>query len=625
MTAPTVTARGSQLVQWEALGRNLFARNVWLLTAFVTTVMPVLSTFPGDERRPLPSIAAGLVSTVAMLVVAWCGGVLLRRAPLGPALVAVGVLVVALAGAVRGWVLQWWLVTWGMSATGWDGYRYRVLGAVIAVVTFTVLGAMVKMGVDNHRRRVAELQATQESLTMVLRQAEGQAQSDQGTALVDVTSYLKEQLDQVAVSSPDVAVKSLDYIAEAVVRPLSHELAATVPSWRPPEPSSLKRTVSLSQVLADIASPAYINPLGPAVVWLIVTPQSSDTLGWGRAILMHVTASGLLFAGLSLLRRLPAGAVPGKTAPVRLAALGLLMMLVCVPAGISSWLFSPPPVKGVYAVYMIVVMPAVALLFSVWGATRAQQRAMDANLQALVDQTAWWVARTRLVLWWQNGALARAMHGPVQSVIHAAAHRLRVATQSGDGNPQLVRKTLAEVSNALASAVMAERVPGRLQEELTEMAAVWMPLVTIQVEVNESSAVLIDSDPVGAEITADVAAEAISNAVRHGGARFVSVTVEVFEARDVLLVVTDDGAGWQTTPRSAGGSATDFEGAEGVEDAAIAWSGGLGTAQLDTCALEWTYHRGVGAGDGNQLSVRLPLVPLADTAIPLPLNPRLRH
>lgn len=604
MVASTVTARGSQPLPWDRLGRSLFARNVWLLTAFVTTVLPALSTFPGDERRPMLSVAGGFVSSVAMLLVAWCGGfLLLRRAPVGPAFVAVGVMVVALAGAVRGWVLQWWLVTWGMSSPGLDGYRYRVLGAVIAVLTFTVLGAMVKTGVDNHRHRVAELHATQQSLTMVLRQAEGQAQTDQGRAIAHITSYVKEQLDQVAASSPEVVEKSLDHIAGVVVRPLSHDLAAAVPTWQPPDPSALKSTVSWSQVWADIASPAYINPLGPAVVWLIVTPQTSYALGWGWAILMHVTASALIYAGLSLLRRLPGGALPGKTAPARLAFLGLLMMLACLPAAISNWLFSPPPVKGVYALYMIVAIPAVALMFSFWGATRAQQHAMDASLQALVDQTRWWVTRARLVLWWQNGALARALHGPVQSVIHAAAQRVRVAVQSGAADPPFVRDTLAEVSSALTSAVVTERDPGRLREELTDVAAVWLPLVTIQVEVDDSSAELIDSDPVGAEITADIAAEAISKAIRHGGARVVSVTVEALEARDVLLVVADDGTGWQISPREAGENMAGYQGAR------VASSGGLGTAQLDTCALEWTYHRGADAGGGNRLEVRLPLVP----------------
>ena len=80
-----------------------------------------------------------------------------------------------------------------------------------------------------------------------------------------------------------------------------------------------------------------------------------------------------------------------------------------------------------------------------------------------------------------------------------------------------------------------------------------------------------------------IVAEAVSNAVRHGGAQHVQIAVALVDERTVEVDVVDDGTGLATPA--------------GV---------GLGTTQVDMSALSWDFTGGPGE---NRLRAELPLIP----------------
>ena len=216
--------------RWEALGEALTAKRLWLLIAAFEMALTLLSTLPGDVRKPILNLTAGFVSSAALLVVVGCGWFVLLRHLTGIARVGAAVPVFIAAAGMRGYVLQWLLVAWGISQPGVDRHRYRVFVSVVVVLTGALVGGLVKVTVDEHRRRLEHLDALQAQLSLVLKQSEVRLRADQSSAIDRIARDLSLQLAQVGTATPAVAIDSLERMAADVVRPLSHELAATTPT-----------------------------------------------------------------------------------------------------------------------------------------------------------------------------------------------------------------------------------------------------------------------------------------------------------------------------------------------------------------------------------------------------------
>ena len=573
--------------RWEALGEALTAKRLWLLIAAFEMALTLLSTLPGDVRKPILNLTAGFVSSAALLVVVGCGWFVLLRHLTGIARVGAAVPVFIAAAGMRGYVLQWLLVAWGISQPGVDRHRYRVFVSVVVVLTGALVGGLVKVTVDEHRRRLEHLDALQAQLSLVLKQSEVRLRADQSSAIDRIARDLSLQLAQVGTATPAVAIDSLERMAADVVRPLSHELAATTPTWSPPEPESLQRKLDWSEVWAAIASPGSISPLGPAVLTLVATPSSVFALGLDQGLLLHAVGAILVYVGLWTLSRATTVVAPQRSTLVQLALTTALLVLACVPAAIATWFLSGDQLRAVNTKYVLLVLPVVALMFAFIGSARAQQRSIDTAMAEVVAQTRWWLTRTRLVQWWQDATLARALHGPVQSTIRIASQRIQAATDRGDVRGEHIDSVIKDAAASLATVLAAPKATVAFHHRLVDVVAAWRPLVKIDAQVNDSAVQALDCDPICAEILIDIVAEAVSNAVRHGGARRVAVVVSG-RGNTLHLQVTDDGRGMVAMINGASSPA------------------GLGTRQLERCALSWDYRPADG---GHCLEVELPLIP----------------
>lgn len=567
---------------WELIADALGSRHLWLAIALVEMALTFLSQVPGDIRRPPLNLAAGFLSSLALLLVVGLGWFLVLRRLRGGVRIIAAFPVLVLAAVVRGAILQLLLVQWGMSADGIENYRYRIMVSLFVVLLGAAIGVALKVGVDGNRSRLTQLEAEQERLTRVLAEAQAEVRADQTEALQEICGDVVNQLAAVPGSSALFAADSLDHLAVGVVRPLSHYLADSVPAWQPPEPATTPKRLDWARVWGDMASPAAVEPVGPAVVALVLVPASAVPMGVAPAIGLHVVLAVLVFVGLWLVRHTAAGVGRSLSVPLRLALTAALAVLACVPAAAASLLFpAPQPLPLINAAYTLILIPIVAMLFSFIRAALRRHRQIDDQLSAIVAETNWWVARTQMQRWWQRGTLARALHGPVQTAIHSASQRLRADASS---SPERVESVLAGVRQSLPQIVLREASGSDLVNELAVLSTTWRPLVQIEVIMEGSTAAVLATDQVCAEVAMDIISEAVSNAVRHGGARTIDIIAEPPRGTIAAFAVIDDGSGWE--PRS-----TD----PGRQ--------GLGRAQLDRCTLDWDY---APVADGNRLSFDLP-------------------
>jgi signal transduction histidine kinase len=530
-------------------------------------------------------VSSVMAATVLLTVVA-TGWLLVLQHQQGRSRVTTAILVVILAALARGVVLE------SLVGSG-QNMRYWLVSSCLTVSIAAVTGVLVKVSIDGHRLRLEDLAAEQQRLSLVLETADAELRFQRQDAVAEVMDVVAQQLAAVPESSPLLTMSSLEHVVADVVRPLSYELAAALPAWQPPEQQGVRRRLEWSRVWGSVADVGLIDPWGPALVALIAAPSSMLMIGFWQGLLLHFCLAAATLAGLTLIRSLAGTVGRARATAVRLVFAYILLSLACVPAAAIAFAFPGPSPGVIRGLWLVVVLPLVAMLLSVVRAARVQQHELEIAAVEVAEQTRWWISRTRMVGWWQRAMLARALHGPVQSAIHAAVQRLRHAEQSGTATPELIRSTMAQVRTALPAAVRPGAEAADVCARLDELAETWRPVADFSATLSPEDVEFLRQDPVCAEIAVDIIREATSNAVRHGGARAVHVSLRLADDR-ARVEVRDDG--------------------RGPAQALASTSAGLGTTMIEACALGWGY---LSRDDGQLLWVELPRSPQDSGAMSL--------
>ena len=196
----------------------------------------------------------------------------------------------------------------------------------------------------------------------------------------------------------------------------------------------------------------------------------------------------------------------------------------------------------------------------VTGAFQAADRA-----SALVRQAAW-VTRRRL---------ANTMHGEVQGRILASALRL-----PGMSNRE-ERDELMELTSDLHRMLSSDLGDGDWRVAWDRLTEMWMYAIDLDVEGQDQIDEHLVHDPVAGSALVAVVGEAVTNAVRHGRAKHVHVSMTPRDDDAFLVVVTDDGT---------------ESGAAGVPS--------LGSSTLGAVTLDWGLEH---VANGHQLRAVIPI------------------
>jgi nitrate/nitrite-specific signal transduction histidine kinase len=187
------------------------------------------------------------------------------------------------------------------------------------------------------------------------------------------------------------------------------------------------------------------------------------------------------------------------------------------------------------------------------------------------------LARINLLNWFNNGLLARLLHGPIQNSLHASVIRLKDA-QSNISIEKILedlRQRILDVTHQLGESPTHHS----LREQLNDIGLVWQSISNVSFTLDHQAEERLKLDIPASAIMSDLALEVCSNAIRHGGAQNVSLYISS-NAREIKLTVEDDGK-----PREPGKSV------------------GVGSRFVDTCSTSWKYKR---VGSKNRLVVGIP-------------------
>jgi signal transduction histidine kinase len=425
-------------------------------------------------------------------------------------------------------------------------------GAIFGIIAFAP-AALIAGTVRDYRHTRGELLATRAQLSASAAALVEQVQASDNQATERIRGSILTALSEVEA---DKDAAALDRLASDVVRPLSHELAQEVPAWEPAE--APRERVRVAAVLDRALSGAPLMPITTTVIVFVIAlvPLTLNATG---PVTIAFFGGGFVVCLLALLvvnRVLPA-LLRGRPWWLRLATVVALLSAVGLALG-----FAAQALLGrgrlllpfLEAIWLLVL--AVGLTVALAKAAIDELEVSLADLRASDEQLAWQVARLRMIRWWQRQRLARALHGPVQGAITAAAARLRDGADSD-------ADVMASLRHALHKALTLDHQPKPFAEGVDLVRANWEGLCEVTLVNLCDDIDRLDCDDAACEIAIDIVTEAVSNAVRHGKAQHVTVEASCESDRIRLRVIDDGGATEQSRP-------------------------GLGTRLLDDCALDWS-------------------------------------
>lgn len=474
----------------------------------------------------------------------------------------VAVLGFVIAPLVRTPVLVWVLVTFGALPDG--ELAQRTLSAFANLFLVLFITALVVSTVRAHARTLHQLLLIREDLERTRQQMLQQVGERNEETLRAVKSTLDRELAQLEDASDADALLTLERLATEVVRPMSHELAQSPPLWRTEGIDRPDLRIDWRDVVHDLTQQGPFLPFTTAAIMTTVIFIPSTVFMTSDRWQALTAASVGLFLGALLANAVLDRVLPLSTTARSLAAVTIAALITAfVPSGLTGMALGGRTglfvTLGGVAVAGLIVM--VALVHSVL----EQQQRTEALLADSTVALRASVVRLHQQEWYQSKALSRALHGPMQSAATAAALRLDAAARSGADTSTVIADVRRELQREIDVLGETHTPPMDIDRLLDRLIGTWTGVCEIDVVVGDGTRDVLAKDAVLRSTVLEILTEAVSNAVRHGRASELHLSLRCDTDTTLEIDVTNNGS-----PASQPNEA------------------GLGSRLLDACTLSWS-------------------------------------
>jgi len=450
----------------------------------------------------------------------------------------------------------------------------RVFSGFIPTLIPLLVTAYVVNSFRERRRELAALVDVQVQLEESRVAAEEAIKFRNDELVARVRSVMEAELSGISGQQPTEVVARLQRTASDVVRPLSHELARSFAAREGPEPERPQARVGWQQVVGDASVDRPFLPIATTVVLsgiLLSAAVTFTDVRWQMPLMILVIPIVLAGANALLRRVLPGLQPSGRLLLVVVAGVVSGGFVGTVLWATVSYWSSAVAISVALTFYVVLVGTGLALV----NGMLAARTALLADTAVALEQLRRQVVRTRQLTWFQQRMVARALHGPVQMAVTAAAIRLDSAIRTDAvtvGVADQIRTELLAVLDVLDE---PEGSVVTFGEGLERMRSTWEGTCVIDDHVSPVAAQVMATDGVIRSILIDIVSEAVSNAVWHGHATTATIRIDVVgdDLDELLVEVITDSRGIEEPKRQ-----------------------GLGTQLLDECTLRWR-REATDAGD----------------------------
>ena len=529
-----------------------------------------LGTAALDVRTPLA--AAATTPTFLLVVMAHRLGIADHRLKTSAVLIAY-----ALGGVARGELLRMGIESLDLGVD--ELSRWRIPASIVIMTVIDIAVGFTWTTVQRAQRAIANLKHEEQALTQAITQL-GLGTASEGS---EFTSHLGERLTnelrQIMLIANEDQQQRLELLVKDVVRPLSVDFAKDIKRWAP-EPVPAFRVTPL-EVWRSIDPARHLPGPMVAVLGMLLPGIASLLTFFDRDTAIRLALATLISLLLSLAvgYRIARRHLIGLKPPWRDVATTATLMGLATPVALGTAVglaHTPTPTAYVIPVFFAVMVYGWLIMVGNSALDLAQ------NVRSEVSHTRadlhWSSARINLLDWYHRGVASRLLHGPVQNSIQVGVLRMRAADDVDHAS--IVSEVVERINKAVADVLDG---PGNARASLAvldELVSTWRGVADIQLHKSEQFEESITQDAAAATIVVDAAAEACSNAIRHGKAKRLVITCDADE-RALKLEIEDDGSAYDITDKPTG----------------------LGAKFMEACSV---YSARVRLSDGNLLRLHIP-------------------
>lgn len=402
----------------------------------------------------------------------------------------------------------------------------------------------------------ATLSATKQQLESLLADSENRLEVEASDTMSTIESMLQTALLPELAESPQRALSKLQALINDTLRPLSAMLASNQPKLELTrlDPTSYRfrwstalthlrlressRPFTIGIILASLAVNGFVKYI-PEI----------------NAIALLLLSFAVIAAGLSISRYALAPLVDRLPPGIRVFAVLTALFLVGFGGGLVVLsLGDDPTVAYTLSVNGGVASALLGALFGINHAASKEMESIELQLKNYEHKLRWTIAALNGQHWLQKKQFARKIHGPIQSEVAAAAIRIERSLNTGEIT-ESGEVVLQNLRDRLAKILDDTKGTSDVRPVLAEIAETWHGLCKIELDMSGEVETTLKQDPTCVETLLEIAREACSNAIRHGSAENIHLTLELLGTDLVKLTVRNDGTKIDSQARRGVGSA----------------------------------------------------------------------
>lgn len=420
---------------------------------------------------------------------------------------------------------------------------YRLIGGPMFVISIYILVDTMVASFLVHRTQAAALQDQREQLEAARTGFEKEiarlteAQRSRVRELVAPSVWELQKFLGAKTKSVQDAIFEIRALNEKVVRPLSKEMSApqdaSVSEMLTSEVSTIGRKQGLLPKSIVISDSVNLSFFALVAVILGFNSQSA-VLGVLEAVSLVAVIVPVMVIAIWLLLRVLKGVELETKLAVAIAV--IYGAAVGFMVGTVTLLFDLPATDQ-FAIQSTLFV-TVNLLFTLGLGVASNERQKSLNdLEGAVEELSLLNSRLRQQVWLSRKTLAMELHGSIQATLQSVAARLAKLKNPTDKE---LEEAMQQVRGAFDRVDQEDYLSGKtLQQLLDELVLLWDGALDLQIVLEHSAENELELDQAAARCVLEVCRESVTNAVKHGAAEQVRISITKGEGFIEITAVND--------------------------------------------------------------------------------------
>lgn len=436
-------------------------------------------------------------------------------------------LILLVAGFSRGGTL--FLFGGALGIVPESDLAFRLVGGPVFVVSIYFLVDTMVSSFITHQDQADALNARREQLQRARADFEKEiarlteAQRAQVRELVAPSVWELQKFLSAKTKNVQDAIFQIKSLNETIVRPLSRRMTSaqdgTDSQLLTAELSTVARRSGWLPERVSIHQSLNLGFFGLVALVLGFNAQAAALGPFRGLTLMAATLPVIMFAVWAFKLSTKGMLIPATPAAITAATYGAVVGYL---SGTLTTLWGLTETDQ-FAIQSAMFV-AINMLFTLGlGVASVEREKSLTALEAAVEELALLNSRLRQQVWLARKTLAMELHGSIQSTLQSVAARLSKLKNPTDKE---LNQALDQVREAFSRVDQEDYLSGKsLTELLDELVLLWEGALDVQITIDPDAMQTLDRDQAAARCALEVCREAVTNAVKHGSAEQVKISI----------------------------------------------------------------------------------------------------